>query len=128
MYKTSPEITANNNVRLLFDGRETFFAIQDVLRNARQYIHLEYFLICDDMTGRSIKSILTERARAGIEVRVTFDAARSWRLSRAFVRELEDAGVQVKCFKPLTLRNMNAEIIHRDHRKIITVDGRIGML
>ena len=128
MQNTLPEITANNNVRLLFDGRETFSVIKDALRNARECINLEYFLISDDMTGRSIKAILSERARAGVKVRVIFDAAGSWRLGRNFVSELEDAGVLVKCFKPLTFRNINAEIIHRDHRKIITVDGRIGLL
>ena len=128
MHKTSPKITANNNVRLLLDGKETFSVIQEAIRNAKKCINLEYFLISDDRTGRIIKSILTERALAGVRVRVIFDAAGSWRLGRKFVSELENAGVQVKRFRPFTWRNINAGIIHRDHRKIITIDDKKGLL
>ena len=128
MQNTSPEITTNNNVRLLLDGRDTFSAIKEALSHAEKSIRLEYFLLCDDSTGSSIKNILIERAQAGVDVRVIFDAAGSWRLSRNFVASLENAGVQVTPFKPLTFRNINAGIIHRDHRKIITIDGKKALL
>ena len=128
MRTQSPEITSNNSVKLLLDGGETFSAIKNTLINAKHSINLEYFLICDDETGNSIKDILTERSRAGVNVRVLFDALGSWRLGRKFIAELREAGVQVQSFMPLTLRNLRAGIIHRDHRKIITADGHTGLL
>ena len=127
MQNTSPEITANNNVRLLLDGHETFSAIKEVLSRAKRCINLEYFLISDDTTGRRIRDILCERSRAGVTVRVIIDAAGSWRLGRKFIENLRDAGVQVQKFMPLSWRNLGA-IIHRDHRKIITADGTTGLL
>lgn len=118
-------LTTNNSIRLLLDGDETFAAIKEALSHAEHSINLEYYLICDDRTGNSIKDILVERSRAGVDVRVLYDAFGSWRLGRKFVTELRDAGVQVHSFMPLSLRSIN---IHRDHRKIITVDGRTGLL
>ena len=121
MQNTSPEITANNSVRLLLDGHETFSVIKEVLSRAQRCINLEYFLISDDTTGRRIRDILCERSRVGVKVRVIIDAAGSWRLGRNFIDSLRDAGVQVQKFMPLTLRNIGV-MIHRDHRKIITAD------
>lgn len=124
----SPELTSNNTVRLLLDGNETYSTIKEVLSSATRNINLEYFLICNDKTGNSIKDILTERARSGVNVRVIYDAVGSWRLGRKFTAELREAGVQVHSFMPLTWRNIGKGIIHRDHRKIITVDGKTGLL
>ena len=128
MQNTSQTITANNNVRLLLDGHETFSAIKEALRNAQNFINLEYFLISDDSTGNSIRNILAERSRAGVRVRVIFDAAGSWNLGRKFVDELRNAGAEIRRFMPLTLRNIFSGIIHRDHRKLITIDGKTGLL
>ena len=128
MQNTSQEITANNNVRLLLDGHETFSAIKNALKNAKDFINLEYFLISDDNTGNTIRNILAERSRAGVRVRVIFDAAGSWNLGRRFADELRNAGAEIHRFMPLTLRNIFAGIIHRDHRKLITIDGKTGLL
>ena len=128
MRNKSPEVTSNNNVQLLLDGNETYSVIKEVLSSAQRNINLEYFLICSDKTGNSIKDILIERSLAGVDVRVIYDAVGSWRLGRNFVSDLKNAGVHVKAFMPLTLKNIRRGIIHRDHRKIITADGHTGLL
>lgn len=121
-------ITLNNNIRLLLSGRETFSEVKNALIHAERFINLEYFSFHDDETGNAIKDILTERARKGVTVRMILDSAGSWRLSKKFKRELKDSGINLQMFMPLTLNNLNSRIIHRDHRKIITVDGITGFL
>ena len=121
-------ITLNNNIRLLLNGHETFSALKDALTHAERSINLEYFSFHDDETGNAIKDILTERAGKGVTVRMILDSAGSWRLSKRFKRELKDSGINLQMFMPLTLQNLNSRIIHRDHRKIITVDGITGFL
>ena len=113
-------ITLNNKIRLLLNGHETFSALKDALIHAERSINLEYFSFHDDETGNAIKDILTERAERGVTVRMILDSAGSWRLSKRFKRELKDAGINLQMFMPFT--------IHRDHRKIITVDGITGFL
>ena len=122
------KLTTNNNIELLFDGDTTLSAIKEALSSAEHNINIEYFLFSDDTTGKSIKDILTERAMNGVKVRVLLDAAGSWGLGREFIDSLKASGVNVKKFMPLTFRNIGPGIIHRDHRKIITVDGKIGLL
>ncbi|MBQ6110767.1 MAG: cardiolipin synthase [Synergistaceae bacterium] len=113
-------ITLNNNIRLLLSGHETFSAIKNALSHAERFINLEYFSFHDDETGNAIKNILMERSRKGVTVRMILDSAGSWRLSKRFKRELKDSGINLQMFMPFT--------IHRDHRKIITVDGITGFL
>lgn len=127
MKTTSQTITSNNRVQLFFDGASTLSAIKDTLCKAERNINLEYFLMSDDATGREIAEILSERAGKGVNVRVILDAAGSWRLSRSFISRLEASGVQVQKFMPLRLCNLH-ELVHRDHRKIITADGMTGLL
>ena len=121
-------ITLNNNVRLLLNGHETFSEVRNALTHAERSVNLEYFSFHDDETGNAIKNILMERARKGVNVRMILDAAGSWRVGKRFKRELKDSGINLQMFMPLTIRNISHEIIHRDHRKIITVDGTTGFL
>ena len=126
--KFKSNVTYDNNVKLLLNGVETFSAIKEALSNAKHRINLEYFIMSDDEIGRSIKEILSERSRAGVKVRVILDAIGSWHLGRKFISELRNSGVNVHVFMPLTLFNLRLSLTHRDHRKIITVDGHTGFL
>ena len=120
-------ITLDNNIRLLLEGRETLSALKEALTHAQGCINLEYFSFHDDETGNTIKDILTERARHGIKIRMIIDAAGSWRLTKKFISDIKSSGIEFKFFMPFSFRNLPG-IIHRDHRKIITVDNTTGFL
>ena len=113
-------ITLSENTRLLLNGRATFSAVKNALKHAESCINLEYFSFHDDDTGRAIARILSQKASHGVKVRMLTDAAGSWRLTRKFIRSLRESGIEFRRFTPFTL--------HRDHRKIITVDGVTGFL
>lgn len=120
--------TVNNKTEIYSDGRETYSAILRALRGAEDHIHLEYFIIRDDRIGNIIRSILIEKARAGVEVRLIYDSVGCWRLGKAYLKGLEAGGVQVKPFFPVIFPVLSRELNYRNHRKIIVVDGRIGFL
>ncbi len=121
-------ITANNRTTLLTNGEETFTSIIEELKKAKHHIHLEYFIIKDDEIGGVIKNILMDQARKGIEVRVIYDSVGSWRLSRRYLREMREAGVQIHAFLPVYFPLLSRELNYRNHRKIIVIDGKIGFL
>lgn len=108
-------------------GAEAFAAIERDIAAARHHLHFEFYIWSDDCTGRRIRDLLTERARAGIEVRVLVDSVGAG-VNSAFFREMVAAGGQYARFNPprfgLRLRLLN----FRSHRKIVVVDGRIGYL
>ncbi len=94
---------------------------------ARRWVHLENYIIRDDATGTRFAEALVERARAGVRVRVLYDALGSFGTSRRFWRRLTQAGAEVRAFNPLlTLRPF--DLLARDHRKLLVADGGWAML
>ena len=120
--------TRDNSVRLLLDGERTFSAIEEALASARRTIHMEYFSVAHDGLGTRIKDLLIDRARAGVEVRFLYDAVGSWHIGREYVDELRSAGVQVRAFMPVAFARFRSGLNHRDHRKIVVVDGGVGFV
>jgi cardiolipin synthase len=108
-------------------GAAAFAEIERDIADARHHVHLEFYIWSDDCTGRRLRDLLTERARAGIEVRVLVDSVGAG-VNAAFFSELIAAGGHYARFNPprfgLRLRLLN----FRSHRKIVVVDGEIGYL
>lgn len=119
-------IYRDNQVDIFSDGTDKFERLFDDLTKASQHIHIEYFIIKDDYVGGLLKQILVQKAKAGVEVRLIYDAVGSWRLSKSYVRELVDAGVKVEAFYPVVLPVLSRELNYRNHRKIVVIDGQIG--
>ena len=121
-------ITEQNQVRILNNGRQTFGSMIYELENARDHIHLEFYIIEDDQIGNRIKDILVRKAQSGVEVKVIYDDLGSWSLSRKYIRDLTSSGVQVFSFMPVRTYAFANKVNFRLHRKIIVIDGRIGFV
>jgi len=121
-------LVAGNRVTLLIDGPETFASIRTAIRHAKHHIHLETYIFSDDAVGREIRDLLIERRRAGLEVRVLYDAVGSLATPSSLFTEMREAGVEVREFRPIDpLRTpIFWKINNRDHRKIVVIDGRIA--
>ncbi|MCK5243457.1 cardiolipin synthase [bacterium] len=127
LYQSSHSLlSTQNQVRVFYAGRDKFSRLKQDLKNAKHFIHLEYFIWRADETTRAIKDILTAKARAGVEVRILYDFLGSIFLARKYLRELRRAGVRAYPFynflAPFKLHTMN----YRNHRKIVVIDGKIG--
>ena len=121
-------LVRGNRVRILKDAGDNYPAWLDAIRDAEQNIYFENYFICEDEIGEQFAAALAARARAGVRVRVIYD----WlgglrRASRRFWRQLSAAGVEVRCFNPLRPLDPLAAF-HRDHRKTLAVDSRIGFV
>jgi cardiolipin synthase len=110
---------------LLQNGDRFYPAMLEAIRRAQQTVNVEIYIFESDDTGREFIEAFKERARAGVEVRLLLDGFGSLKLKRAHRRELLEAGVRVKFFRPLALRNL-VRIYRRTHRRAIVIDGRIG--
>jgi cardiolipin synthase len=121
------ELRTGNAITLLRDAQENYPAWLAAIRSAESVVHFENFIIADDETGREFAAALMERAQAGVRVRVLYDwLGSSGRALPPFWTRLERAGVDVRVFNPPRL---TAPFwIRRNHRKLITVDHRIGFV
>lgn len=120
--------SSDNQAEIFTDGRDMFPRMIEDLRNARDHIHMLYFIFNNDDVGREIAEILTDKARSGVEVRLIYDSVGS----RAFFsppifRKLRKAGGQVLGFSPIASNlSYHLRLNYRNHRKITVVDGRVG--
>jgi cardiolipin synthase A/B len=129
-YSADPlALQAGHRIRVLIDGVETFPAMLQAIAHARQYVHLETYILRADRTGRAFAAALTERARAGVQVRLLYDGFGAFPLSSAYLADLRRAGVQTLEYRPLRRRRWTwTKWLRRDHRKILVVDGEYGFV
>ena len=119
---------AGNSVRVLKDAAENYPAWLAAIESAERCVLFENYMFCEDESGRRFAAALAAKARAGVRVRVIYD----WlgtrpRTSARFWRALREAGVAIRVFNPPRLRGPFGWL-HRDHRKMLAVDGRIGFV
>jgi cardiolipin synthase len=119
-------LTVNNRVKIFTDGNDKFAELIRDIGGARDYIHLEYYIWKNDGLGNDMRVALTERARAGVEVRLLCDGLGCAGLPRHFFDEFKAAGGKVVFFFPSFLRILNLRYNFRNHRKIAVIDGKIG--
>jgi cardiolipin synthase len=113
-------------ITVLRDGGETYPAMLAALAAAQRTICFETYILAADTTGDRFKAVLIERARAGVAVRVIYDAVGSFGLPDSWVNDLRDAGCDVIDFNPIAPWRARFRLSHRDHRKIIVVDDRVA--
>ncbi|KSU86090.1 cardiolipin synthase [Bacillus sp. VT 712] len=117
-----------SDTRALTNGDETFDEILEALQHARHHIHMEYYIVRHDDLGQKIKDILIEKVQEGIYVRFLYDAVGSFKLSKHYIHEMREAGVEMVPFLPVRLPLLNNKINFRNHRKIVVIDGTIGFV
>lgn len=112
-------------VELLQNGDAFYPAMLDAIRSARDTIDFEVYIFEPDEIGRQFIDALKERAVAGVEVRLLVDGFGAIKLTKRYRTELLEAGVKVRRFRPISLRNL-VRIYRRTHRRALVVDGRKG--
>jgi cardiolipin synthase len=120
-------VSSATAAELLSGGARTFDAIFEAIREARDHIHLEYYIFEPDQTGTALRDLLIERAREGVTVRLLLDALGSKRIGRRFMAPMLEAGVEVALFHDTRIgRRLRPVTNYRTHRKIVVCDGRVG--
>ncbi|MBQ8593441.1 MAG: cardiolipin synthase [Bacteroidaceae bacterium] len=122
-------VTSGNRVRLLKSGTEKFEDMFAAIRQARHYVHLEYFNFRNDSIAGLLFEVLEEKASEGVKVRAMFDAFGNWSnnrpLKKEHLAEIERRGIEIVEFDPLRFPYVN-HVSERDHRKIVVIDGQVG--
>jgi cardiolipin synthase A/B len=118
--------TEGNRVMLFERGRPALEAMLAAIEVARERVHLETYILRCDVTGRRFLDALTARARAGVSVRLLYDAVGSRGIAPEPLAALCRAGGDVVAFNPLRRWLPRWIPRRRDHRKILTVDGAVA--
>lgn len=119
-------LSETNRIDLFIDGHEKFDQLFKDIQDAREYVHVQYYIFQKDWLGQRFIDLLTEKACQGVRVRVLYDELGSRRLNNKFFQAFREAGGQAQAFFPSRLRLINMRLNYRNHRKLVIVDGRIG--
>ncbi|MBK8596191.1 MAG: cardiolipin synthase [Holophagales bacterium] len=117
---------AGNRVELLLDNERAFDSKTEAIRGAQRSVWAEYYIVEDDETGRAFLAELAERARAGCDVRLLYDAVGSSGIPEESLEALRTAGGKAEAFLPVNPLRRRWSAHLRNHRKLLVVDERIG--
>ncbi|HCW54659.1 MAG TPA: cardiolipin synthase [Clostridium sp.] len=116
----------NNDIDVYVNGEDKFKQLLEDIRNAKKYIHIEYYIFKKDILGEQIIKELTKKAQEGLEVRLLVDAMGSRKLTKKVLKKYISAGGKFSLFFPGIIPHLNTRVNYRNHRKIVVIDGKYG--
>jgi cardiolipin synthase len=120
--------TQNNEIEIYTDGERKFQELFNSIENAKDHIHMEYYIIRNDDLGNKLLNILSKKAKEGVEVRLLYDSVGGRQISKDKIEKLKSSGVKVAVFFASTIPFVNFKINYRNHRKIVVIDGTVGFV
>ena len=107
-------------------GEDKFAALLPALRQAKHFIFLEYFIVEEGEMWGQVLSILVEKVKQGVEVRVLVDGTCEFtHLTHDYPRRMQELGIKCKMFAPVR-PFVSTHYNYRDHRKIAVIDGQVA--
>ena len=126
VHKMGPyPVYKNTKVDYYENTVEGFDAIFSAMRQAKEFIFAEYFILKPGKILDEFVSILEEKVKEGVEVRFMFDAISMFNLPRNFEEDLKIKGIEVKIFAPVS-PFLSTYQNNRDHRKVLVVDNDLA--
>lgn len=118
-------LSEGNQVSLALDGDGTYERVWTDLRSATRSITLQIYYGAPGVMADTLRQILLERAAAGVQIFLLYDAFGSQGLPGDRLAELRRAGILVSEFRPLRLSALHLAQ-NRSHVRGIVIDGRVG--
>ncbi len=107
-------------------GDDMFVDMIEDIKNAKEFIFLEFFIMKQGVMFDTLVEALAERAKAGVHVRLIYDDMGCIdEFPRYFYKDLQEKGIHVACFNPFR-PFLSIIMNNRDHRKIVVVDGKVA--
>jgi cardiolipin synthase len=120
-----PVILAGNRFEALLNGDQIFPPMLSAIRGARHTISFATYIYWSGQMGKDFADALAERARAGVKVHVLVDWVGSSKMEKAYLEEMEKAGVMIRKYHEPRWYNLD-KLNNRTHRKLLVVDGAVG--
>lgn len=118
--------TQDNKVDIYTDGYDKFDNLFEDIKNATEYVHVQYYIIRGDELGHKFISLLIEKAKQGLDVKLLYDGMGCLWTPKGMFEDLSEAGGKVVCFFPPFIPYINLRVNYRNHRKICVIDGEKG--
>ncbi len=115
-----------NDIDFFTDGNEKFEALIRDMEAAEHFIHMQYYIIRNDVLFQRIVPVLQKKAAEGVEVRILFDGMGCRSVKSGFWKGLEKSGIRTAEFFPAFLGRLHLRVNYRNHRKIGVIENRVA--
>lgn len=119
-------LTGDNDIDIFTDGNKLYDTIIEDLEKAKWFIHIQYYIIRDDILFERIREVLERKIKEGVEVRILYDAMGCRTVSTRFWEKLEKQGMEVAEFFPALFGRFHLRMNYRNHRKLLIVDNEVA--
>jgi cardiolipin synthase A/B len=116
-----------HSIDLLRSGNNFFDACENVIDNAKYYIHFQTYIVDDDETGRRFVNALIRASERGVRVYFLLDAYGGNSFSKELVKMVEEAGILFRFFSP-QLITKGFQLSLRLHHKVLLADGDTAII
>ena len=121
------EYKSGHSISLIRSGDDYFAVCEQVINEAKAYIHFQTYIVDDDETGRRIVNALIRAAERGVRVYFLLDAYGGASFSKELITLVDDAGILFRKFSPALITN-GFQLSLRLHHKVLLVDGDITIV
>jgi len=115
-----------SDLTLITDGESLYEELFQSIQKSTHSIHILFFIVRNDEISNTFYTLLKEKAKEGVEVRLLLDFVGSFRLKRKTKAELKRSGVQVEFSRRPTFPFFFYSLQSRNHRKLAIIDGKEG--
>lgn len=119
-------LTGDNDIDIFTDGNKLYDTIVEDLEKATRFIHIQYYIIRDDILFERMREVLCRKIKEGVEVRILYDAMGCRTVCPDFWRKLKKQGMEVAVFFPALFGRFQLRMNYRNHRKLLIVDNEIA--
>ena len=116
----------NVDAQMFRDGDEGYKKLFDDLENAKEFIHLQYYIIKPGEIFDHLKDILIRKAAEGVEVRFIVDDFGRWAVPWYEIKDLMKKGVRIERYAKVQFPFISSYNVYRMHRKVAIIDGKIA--
>lgn len=119
---------SGNKVTVLNDGDQTFDSIFEAIKNAKKFIHLQYYIFEEGDLTDKFYHLFKEKIQQGVEVRLIYDSVGSFAFRGKIIKRFKKIGVKAFPMMPLRFGSLLFTLNYRNHRKIAIIDGHVGFI
>jgi cardiolipin synthase len=124
---TDAHVTRRSRIEVFTNGENYYEAELAAMREAKHNINIEAYIFQKGKVADEFVKVLTERARAGVQVNLVLDSIGSFTTWSSYTAELRAAGGRVCWYHPFKWHTL-PRINNRTHRELFIVDGRVGFI
>ncbi|SDQ06799.1 cardiolipin synthase [Flagellimonas zhangzhouensis] len=118
--------TNENKVSVLQDGGETFNTLFKAMEEAKEFIHLQYYILeRGDLLNKMI-DLFKRKINEGVEIRIIYDSLGSYHLRGRPRKHFQEIGVKIYPIMPIRIKNLLFSLNFRNHRKIVVIDNEVA--